>query len=285
MKNSIHRLLVSLLVFAVTTVVVHADEIHLKDGRRITGQVRSEKNGKVTIERTYGMLTIDKSDVVKIVRQNNDVFDRFDMLNSRAAEDSGKILQLASWCKKNGLTFRMREAAKKLIAVDKDHAGAHKLLSQVKFGNKWVARSKAFSKAGRIRHKGSWLSAKDSLRLREAKREKARVKRLQRRMNSYVRRIYSANAKTSEKAYVQLLSFAKKEKVKGLRPLAARFYRDAAAKRQVLASATVTTRYQQASLTRMRERTLGLGNGGGVRIQLPETRRIGIGTTVGVPLR
>lgn len=272
------------LLFCVQSIRLRADEIELKDGRTLQGQVREDNGNLVTVERTYGFLKIKKDSIVKIVK-TEDVFDRFDALSKDANGDASKLMQLAIWCKSKGLNHRMRETAKSLISRDQNHAGARKLLGQVKFGAKWISKSSAFAKEGRVKRNGKWLSAEKSSQLRDAKKEQVRMKRLQRRMNSYVRRIYSQNAKTSEKAYVQLLDFAKKEKIKGLRPVAAKFYRDAADQRAALSSATAVVRLQQASLTALRERNLSLGNGANVRIQLPETRRIGIGTTVGVPLR
>ncbi|MFT7618524.1 MAG: hypothetical protein ACI97A_002167 [Planctomycetota bacterium] len=284
MKTQRTIILTGLLFSLLVCAPLIADEIYLKDGRKIQGQVRADKNGFITVERTYGMLKIDKKKIVKVVK-TDDMFDRFDALAGQAKSDSSKLMQLAIWCKSKGLNHRMREAARKLIATDNDHAGARKLLRQVKFGDKWVSQSTAFAKEGRVKRGGKWLSADNSNQLRHAKIERIRMKKLQRRMNTYVRRIYSRNAKSSERAYVQLLSFGKKEKIKGLRPVAATFYRDAAVQRAALASVTATVRLQQSSLTSLRERSLSLGTGGNVRIQLPETKLVGISSTVGIPLR
>ena len=49
-------------------------------------------------------------------------------------------------------------------------------------------------------------------------------------------------------------------------------------------TALVEARLAQATLVGLRRRTVGLGNGGAVTLELPEVRTVTLGTTVAVPV-
>ena len=250
---------------------LRADEIVLRGGRVIEGRVVSREGKKVRIERPYGFITIAADRIVE-VRETEDVFDHFDRLQKQFGDSMAERLALAKWCRTKGLRHRMKEIVDLVLEEEPDLAEAREFLGQVKTERGWESKARL----ARLERQAT---------RRVTAKEKAHWARVEREMRRLAAGIYAADQKNGERAYLKLLALAEKEKIGGLKPIAARFHRDATRQRAAIAQARVDIRLQQATVTSLRERSLSLGTGNSVRVQLPETRKIGIGTTVAVPLR
>ncbi len=292
MKPSIVVLIATVLIVP----MLRADEIRLRSGRVLEGRVVEARLGgrvqrveivegrieapegaRIVIERPYGLIEVALEEIVAVTVTEDD-FDRADALAKEAGSDLAARLALATWCSEKKLRHRMKEIVAGILEEEPDLEEARALIGEVMTSKGWMSASRARA----LERMEARAQGGDR---RTASAERARLRRLEREMRSLAARIYSQSAKESETAYLKLLELARREKVAGLAPIAARFYRDAGEQRALLAQATVTVNLQQASLTRMRERSINLGRGGAVRVQLPETRKIGLGTTVSVPLR
>ncbi|MCB9833736.1 MAG: hypothetical protein H6807_14840 [Planctomycetes bacterium] len=290
------RSLFLILFIGLALIPARADELELRGGRVLSGRIvdlrlagqtipwrlvegriEAPKGALVVFERPYGPIEIPLGEVVRLVETEDD-FDRCDRLAAELGDDLAGRLLLARWCREQGLRQRMRDLVALLLEEEPDLEEAHELIGEVLTEKGWMSASRARALA-RAQARAPEGAGRDQVR------DRARLRRLEREMRRLAARIYSPSRSEGEAAYLALLELARREEIAGLAPIAARFHRDAEAQRAALAQATVTVNLQQASLKGLRERSINLGNGGAVRVQLPESRLVGIGTTVTVPLR
>ena len=63
-----------------------------------------------------------------------------DVRNSNFALGADSELDVATWCRANGLDDLAKQHAQRAIAIDPEHVKAHELLGHVKVGSTWVDR-------------------------------------------------------------------------------------------------------------------------------------------------
>ena len=110
-----------------------------------------------------------------------------------------------------------------------------------------------------------------------------RRRRLESRLKRQVSLMFQLDEKRTRKAHQDLVRFARAESIEGLEGFADRLLPQALAWQAEARRALLEVRLQEAKVVGWSERSLSLGNGSAVRIQLPELRLTSIGTTVVVP--
>ena len=276
-----HLICLSLLVVLIAP-AASADEVHLRDGRVLDGQVVSRTSKRVVLRRIYGEISFPASKVVKVV-ESPSIFDEFDKRRSALKKDDieGR-LNLASWCKQHKLRREVRTLAEEVVARDSGNIQARRILGQRLIKGQWLSESAAMRKLGFVRRSGRWMSKAEVKAERAAKKEKLRLAKLERRVNRYVRGMFTLSSKRSVKARDDLIAFGKKERIHGLTAAAQGLFKQAEAWRLAVATARVDVRADTSTITGIRDLNLSLGNGS-ARVQLPSTRRTSIRTTVVAP--
>ena len=199
-------------------------------------------------------------------------------------DDTAKRYELATWCFEQKLRSTGRRELVKVIKADPEHVGARILLGHKMINGRWLTANQAHKALGHVRYKGSRYEPQNAARLAAFDKERKRIKNLQREVNRLVRRLASSSEKRRVKARDGLLTIARKENLPHVARAArigyVRYKKWWAAYR----SAIVEIRATQATLVGLRPRQLSLGTGAPVTIELPELKKVSIGTTVGVPL-
>lgn len=125
-------------VFAVA-VMLPADTVVTKDGKKLEGRILEEKDGHVVI-RTYGNgdITVPRADVRSLTRGRSR-FDEYDekikRSPPRSAEDHYK---LGSWCKGKGLVGLSRDHFRKAVELDPTMDKARIAMGMRKVGDRWL---------------------------------------------------------------------------------------------------------------------------------------------------
>ncbi|GEM_PF-6290274 len=126
------------------SLAVLADEVYLKNGSVIEGNV-AEKGGQVEIATSGGVMTLDRSQVERIVRKES----RADDYARRAAEvregDVEGHRRLARWCEEQGLHVERRREYEAVLAASPDDAHARGALGFVKVMGRWVEVSERWA--------------------------------------------------------------------------------------------------------------------------------------------
>lgn len=165
--RSIAFLLCALLLLAA---LGHADELLMKDGRRVEGTITREDNTQVVIETRLGRQTFLKKDVKEITRgkTSKDVFDeRF-----QAAASSGEFLELGRWADERKLRSEARKAMKRVVELDTDNAEAREYLGYRRYKDEWLKRKEyekriakdeaaAQRAKGLVEYDGRWVTPEE----------------------------------------------------------------------------------------------------------------------------
>lgn len=114
-----------------------ADEVHLKNGSVIEGDV-AEKGDQVEIATSGGVMTLDRSQVERIVRKES----RADEYARRAAQVQERDIEghrgLARWCEEKGLYVERRKEYETILGLSPDDAQAREALDFVRVKGRWV---------------------------------------------------------------------------------------------------------------------------------------------------
>lgn len=122
---------ITISIFLFSSLTVSADIIHLKNGRKLEGEV-IDKGEKLEIKMEYGSVEVFKENVKKIIKgkSKKQIYkERVKKLNEDVIKSH---LKLAMWCKKNELFDEMRAELKKILDIDPYHFKARKLLGNFK---------------------------------------------------------------------------------------------------------------------------------------------------------
>lgn len=200
-------------------------------------------------------------------------------------EDAAAHFRLAAWCDKVGLRRQMRRELVCVVALEPDHLPARRLLGQRKVDGVWLPRAEALRREGYRLIQGRWLTPAGIAALRRRVEERAAAaKRLEERVNTLIRRMAGPSDRDARKARDELVQVARKRKLARLEQLARRLYPVYRGWWREVRMGLITVRAQHARLTGLERRNLSLGTGTPVTLELPRTRSVSIGTTVGVPV-
>ena len=297
----------SLVLLAVPSAAL-ADELHLKNGRMLEGEVLEA--GETVVITRPGIRMEIRRDEVKEIRKSPTAKQQYDeklaALKKQesvpeyardckpAAADARH--RLALWCAAKGLRAEAKAEHEKAVEFAPDHAGARAALGFVKdAAGKWRPEDEVMREKGLVRHEGRWVTPEEAARAGEpsaevkARREKKeREKRLRKSLNEALRLVADPDPSTRRRGESALVATAKEMGDTGLEASAPdfRIYYDRVYDEIESARALMQIRAQVVTLKRpIQKFTTSLGGfGAPVTLQLPELSVISINTTALVPL-
>jgi hypothetical protein len=203
--------IIPLLLFAVSAT---ADEIHLKDGRILSGRVFEETDRYAIVDRDWKH-AVKKSDVAEVVKKKN-FMDEFDeRLQKLPADDAEAIFEFGRWLEENEWASRARRAYEEVLDLDPDHRGARRALGYSLYEGAWVSPDELNRRKGLIEFEGRWYTKHDldelkkqiegDEKLRNALAERRQVND---KLNKIVRRFATLEKKQRQAAYDDLYRYA-----------------------------------------------------------------------------
>jgi hypothetical protein len=137
---------------------VSADEIWLKGGGRIVGEILERTPKMVKVDVGPGTVTMPMERVDRIVGSAS----RLEEFRSRAArlgpQDRNGWIALATWAEQNDLNTQARGAWLQVLAIEPESAIAHQALGDVRLGGRWLGHDEAMRAQGLIECDGQWIS-------------------------------------------------------------------------------------------------------------------------------
>lgn len=274
----------AMIALGVIAAVASADEVKLKDGRVFEGRVVSREDGRLVLLVPGGKKLVFEDARIDAVTPRRSAFDEHDEraagLGSGAPAE--ERLRLARWCHLHGLEPEMRAQLRVVLARDPQCEEAHRLLGEIEVSGRWLPREEALPKLGWRKIAGVWRDPEEVLAIDRQKAVAKRRRELEARMNRLAGVLFDGTNKEAIAAYHELVDLARAERIAGLEPLARRLYDEG---REAAATAMLEVRLQKSTLKSLRPRTLSLGTGSAVTLELPESENVGVGTTVVVPVR
>jgi hypothetical protein len=145
------------LVLALTATPLLGDELFLKGGGRVTGEIVKETEAAVTVDIGAGNMTVQKSAVVRVERSVSPLQKYRAQAASLAPEDVEGWRKLGSWAAGQGLTRQAREAFTKVKDIVPDDPEANRALGLVLLDGRWVTEKESFTARGFVLFEDEWM--------------------------------------------------------------------------------------------------------------------------------
>src|SRR5712691_4846593 len=119
---------VAVSLLALVPALVHADQVVLKTGGEIKGEIVERRADALVMEVGPGRLTLPMASVARVVSSTTDL---------------GIYRALAAWARGRGLATQAREAYDIVLASSPENAAAHVALGDVRMGDRWLGAEEA----------------------------------------------------------------------------------------------------------------------------------------------
>lgn len=171
-------------LFCLTAAPLQADELRLRDGRVLKGDVE-ERGDELEVQGRYGSIIVAKKDVVSWQKQQDTRSDAYKRQLAKLGQGSAdERYQLGVWARDKGLTEEAKQAFRSALSVNPDHLGSRGALGFVQYQGQWLKLADRNRLLGLVKYKGRWVTLDEKARLikadevkrAEAKRKKEEAK-------------------------------------------------------------------------------------------------------------
>lgn len=215
--------LLPLLLFAVSAT---ADELHLKDGRVLSGRVFEDGDRYTVVDRD-SKYAVKKSEVSELVKKRSFMDEFDDRLGKLPADDAEAIFEFGRWLEENDWASRAKLAYAEVLDLDPDHKGARRALGYSLYEGAWVSPEELNRRKGLVEFEGRWYTKHDLDELKkqiegDEKQRQAFAERRQvnDKLNKIMRRFATLDKKQRQGAYDDLTRYAEELNSPEVRKLA-----------------------------------------------------------------
>jgi hypothetical protein len=141
--------------------VVRADDIYVKGGGHVTGQIVERRADAIVVDIGIGRIGLPPSYVERIETgpSPHGVYD--ERAGRLAPRDARGWVALGEWAKAEDLSAKSREAFERALAADPTNAAAHRGLGHVLVNGQWLTADEANRARGLVLFEGSWVSPEE----------------------------------------------------------------------------------------------------------------------------
>ena len=150
--------LVLTLVLMATAAATSADEVWLKGGGRLVGDVISKSATTVVLEVGPGTVKLPLSRVDRIVSSTVALTEYRERAATLSSRDVAGWTALAEWAELKDLRTQSREAWRRVLAADPGNAVAHTALGDTLHQGRWLDFASVQRARGMVEHDGAWMS-------------------------------------------------------------------------------------------------------------------------------
>ncbi|HVN33329.1 MAG TPA: hypothetical protein VMT45_15235 [Thermoanaerobaculaceae bacterium] len=145
-------------VIALAAVPLYADDVYLKGGGQVTGEIVERTADSVTVDVGGGTLTVGTSSVVRIEKSVSPLQEYRERAARIPEGDSEAWRELARWATSCALGTMASQAWLKVVAIVPDDTEANRALGRVQYGGKWVTEEESFRARGFVEFEGEWMT-------------------------------------------------------------------------------------------------------------------------------
>lgn len=146
------------LVVAGFTATASADEIWLKGGGRLVGDVIEKGKSAVVLDVGAGTVTLPLSRVERIVSSTVAITEYRERAAKLSPRDVPGWIALGEWAEQKDLRTLAREAWRRVLAADPENAVAHLALGDVQHQGRWLDFASVQRARGLVEHDGVWMT-------------------------------------------------------------------------------------------------------------------------------
>lgn len=149
--------------------IASADEVMLKGGGSIYGEIVSREDGRVVLKTEYGSVTFPNEDIEKVVLSTPLEKEIRNKVRALPASDTSNRIRLASKASEAGLSELSRNIYTQVVAIDPDQKTAREALGYVMFEGEWVSVQEKNLHPGLVPYQSRWVTRaeRDELRARD----------------------------------------------------------------------------------------------------------------------
>ena len=146
-------------VLLVGTATLHADDVLLKNGGRVSGRVLSRTDTAIEIDVGAGRVTVPMSSVLRVEERRSPLDDYHERAARLAPGDVAGWTALAQWAATEQLSTQAHQAWSQVLAADPRHAEANAALGRALLDGRWVPEDEAYRARGYVQFEGRWIPA------------------------------------------------------------------------------------------------------------------------------
>lgn len=165
----------AIVVLALAAVPAFADEVHLRGGGRVVGEIVEQTEESITVDIGGGTLTVRMSSVVGIEKSVSPVQEYRARAAKLPAGDAERWRELARWATGNALASQATDAWTRVVESLPDDEEANRALGRVRLDGRWVSEEESFRARGYVEFEGAWMTPteRQSILAGRAAREEA----------------------------------------------------------------------------------------------------------------
>lgn len=172
-------------VVALVAAPLFADDVYLKGGGRVTGEIVERSDESVTVDIGSGTISVRTASIVRIEASVSPSQEYRDRAAKTAAGDAEGWRELARWATGNALATQAGQAWSKVAAVLPDDEEANRALGRVRVDGRWISEAESYRARGFVEFEGEWMtpaerqSIQDERRARDEADRQSETQRLQ----------------------------------------------------------------------------------------------------------
>jgi hypothetical protein len=141
--------------------LMHADDVILKGGGRVSGRILSRTDQAIEVDVGAGTITVPMTSVVRIDQKRSALDDYYERSEQLRPDDVAGWLQLAKWASGQGLGTQARTAFEHVLSVDPANVEANQALGRVLMDGRWVSEEESYRARGYVQFEGEWMTASE----------------------------------------------------------------------------------------------------------------------------
>jgi len=147
-----------IVLIALVAVPLFADDVYLRGGGQITGEIVEQTEDSVTVDIGGGTITARMSSVDRIEKRTSPLQEYRARAESIPAGDVEAWRELARWATGGALSSQAWEAYSQVIAILPDDQEANRALGRVQVDGKWVSEEESYLAQGYVEFEGEWMT-------------------------------------------------------------------------------------------------------------------------------
>jgi len=136
-----------------------ADDVYLKGGGQITGEIIARSEDSVTVDvGGGGSITARMSSIVRIEEGISPLQEYRARAEDIPAGDAEAWRELARWAKVRALSSQALKAYSQVVAILSDDQEANRALGRVQLNGEWVTEEESYLARGYVEFEGQWMT-------------------------------------------------------------------------------------------------------------------------------
>lgn len=145
-------------MIALLSAPVFADEVYLKGGGQISGEIVEQSDTSITVDIGGGTLGVKTSQVLRIEKSVSPLQVYKQKAAAIASGDAAAWRELAKWAEHEALATQARDAWTQVARIQPDDPEANQALGRVQLDGAWVSEEDAYRAQGYVEFEHEWMT-------------------------------------------------------------------------------------------------------------------------------